>query len=149
MDMHMHTHTHTPMQFYCRSNLFFAFPLSGIIPSQHNHRAASVAVLVKNPPASIGDARDEGSISESERPPGGRKYGIPCQSVSLPGIAHGQRSLAGYSPRGCKDWDITEQPSARTHTHSYPSPGQQLLIPGTPAPGPCRKSASALTSLFF
>ena len=32
--------------------------------------------------------------------------------VFLPGKSHGQRSLAGYSPRGCKESDMTE------HTHS-------------------------------
>ena len=29
--------------------------------------------------------------------------------VFLPGEFHGQRSLAGYSPWGCKDWDMTER----------------------------------------
>ena len=33
--------------------------------------------------------------------------------VFLPGESHGQRSLAGYSPRGCKESDMTEHP----HTH--------------------------------
>ena len=28
--------------------------------------------------------------------------------VFLPGESHGQRSLAGYSPRGCKELDTTE-----------------------------------------
>ena len=28
--------------------------------------------------------------------------------VFLPGESHGQRSLAGYSPRGCKESDMTE-----------------------------------------
>ena len=35
--------------------------------------------------------------------------------VFLPGRSHGQRSLAGYSPWGCKD--MTEQ--THTHTHSW------------------------------
>ena len=29
--------------------------------------------------------------------------------VFLPGKSHGQRSLAGYSPRGCKESDTSEQ----------------------------------------
>jgi len=29
--------------------------------------------------------------------------------VFLPGESHGQRSLVGYSPRGCKESDTTEQ----------------------------------------
>jgi len=28
--------------------------------------------------------------------------------VFLPGKSHGQRNLAGYSPWGCKEWDMTE-----------------------------------------
>ena len=36
-------------------------------------------------------------------------------SVFLPGAFHGQRSLANYSPRGCKELDTTEY--ARRHTH--------------------------------
>ena len=40
--------------------------------------------------------------------------------VFLPGKSHGQRSLAGYSPRGCKESDTTEWVE-RTHTswHIY------------------------------
>ena len=34
--------------------------------------------------------------------------------VFLPGESHGQRSLVGYSPRGCKESDTTEH----THTHN-------------------------------
>ena len=29
--------------------------------------------------------------------------------VFLPGVVHGQRSLVGYSPWGCKESDTTEQ----------------------------------------
>ena len=29
--------------------------------------------------------------------------------VSLLGESHGQRSLVGYSPWGCKEWDMTER----------------------------------------
>ena len=34
----------------------------------------------------------------------------------LPGESLGQKSLVGYSPRGCKESDITEH----THTHNLP-----------------------------
>ena len=38
--------------------------------------------------------------------------------VFLPGESHGQRSLAGYSPRGHKELDTTEGLSTQhTHTH--------------------------------
>ena len=36
--------------------------------------------------------------------------------VFLPGIPHGQRSLAGYSPWGCKESDVTKV-TEDTHTH--------------------------------
>ena len=51
-------------------------------------------LMVKNPPANTGDA---GSISGLERYPGVGN-GNPLQGF-LPEKSHGQRSLAGYSPR--------------------------------------------------
>ena len=48
--------------------------------------------------------RDLGSIPGSGRYPGGR---FPSP-VFLPGESYGQRSLAGYSPYGCKGADTTE-----------------------------------------
>ena len=41
------------------------------------------------------------------RTPGEREW-LPTP-VFLPGEVHGQKSLAGYSPRGCKESDATEQ----------------------------------------
>ena len=35
--------------------------------------------------------------------------------VFLPGKSHGQRSLAGYSPWGCKELDMTKPTCARVH----------------------------------
>ena len=50
---------------------------------------------------------DLGSIPGLGRSPGeGKGYPTP---VFLPGEFHGQRSLAGYSPWGCKELDMTEQ----------------------------------------
>ena len=37
--------------------------------------------------------------------------------VFLPGASHGQRSLVGYSPYGCKGLDTTEVTSICKHTH--------------------------------
>ena len=37
-----------------------------------------------------------------------RRKGQPTP-VFLPGESHGQRSLAGYSPWGCKELDVTGQ----------------------------------------
>ena len=57
--------------------------------------------MVKNLPASAGDM---GSIPGSERPPWRRKW--EPTPVFLPGKSHGQRSLAGCSPWGCKGLGI-------------------------------------------
>ena len=48
--------------------------------------------------------------------------------VFLSGESHGQRSLAGYSPQGCKESDTTER--LHTHTHKI---GNSVL---------CRKNRS-------
>ena len=62
--------------------------------------------MVKNQLANAGDIRDAGSVPWSGRSPGRRAWqSIP---VFLPGESHGQRSLAGYSPWGCKESDMTE-----------------------------------------
>ena len=52
--------------------------------------------MVKNPPASAEDIRDEGSIPGSRRSPGGG-HDNPLQYSCLENN-HGQRSHAGYSP---------------------------------------------------
>ena len=57
--------------------------------------------MVKNPTANSGDP---GSIPGSGRSPG---EGNGCP-LFLPGELHGQRSLVGYSPWGCKESDTTE-----------------------------------------
>ena len=62
-----------------------------------------MALVVKNPPASAGDW---GSIPGSGRFPWRRAW--EPTPVLLPGESHGQRSLAGYSPRGCRESDMTE-----------------------------------------
>ena len=57
--------------------------------------------VVKNPSAKAGDV---GSIPELARSPGRKWQPGP---VFLPGKCYGQRSLVGYSPRGCKESDVT------------------------------------------
>ena len=63
-----------------------------------------VELVVKDPPASGRDIRDRGSI------PGSGRSGRAWQPtpVLFPGESHGQRSLAGCSPRGHKESDMTE-----------------------------------------
>ena len=52
------------------------------------------------------DAGDLRLIPESGRSPGGG-HGNPLQYSGLEN-PHGQRNLAGYSPKGCKESDTTE-----------------------------------------
>jgi len=59
-------------------------------------RAFLVAQTVKNPPA----MRETWVQSLGWEDP--LEKGSP---VFLPGKFHGQKSLAGYSPWGCKEWD--------------------------------------------
>ena len=49
---------------------------------------------------------DSGSIPGFGRVPRGGKW--QQTPVFLPGESQGQRSLASYSPKGCKDLDVTE-----------------------------------------
>ena len=42
--------------------------------------------------------------------------GMATHSIFLHGEFHGQRSLAGFSPGGCKESDMTE---GLTHTHTH------------------------------
>ena len=59
---------------------------------------------VKNPPANAGDP---GSIPGSRKSLWRKKW--QPTSIFLPGKCHGQRSLAGYSPLGCKESDTTDR----------------------------------------
>ena len=58
----------------------------------------------KESACSVGDL---GSIPGSGRSPGEGKQLLSL--VFLPGESHGQRSLVGYSPWGCKESDTTER----------------------------------------
>ena len=44
---------------------------------------------------------------------------MATHSSVLGGKFHGQRSLAGYSPWGCKELDTTEHAHTHTHTHTH------------------------------
>ena len=60
------------------------------------------SLKVHNSKESACNARDPGSIPGSGRFPGGGDG-----NSLLPRKFHGQRSLAGYSPWGCKESDMT------------------------------------------
>ena len=64
----------------------------------------------KESPANAGEARDTHSIVGREDSP--RRNWHPTPGF-FPGKFHGQRRLAGYSPWGCKESDMTEH----TDTH--------------------------------
>ena len=59
-------------------------------------------------------AGDLGSVPGLGRSPGGG-HGNSLQYSCLENL-HVQRSLVGYSPRGCKELDTTEQLSMATHS---------------------------------
>ena len=82
-----------------------------------------VVLMVMNPPVNAGDS---GSIPGSI--PWRRKW--QPTSVFLPGESHGQRSLVGYRPWGCKELDTTER-----LTLSKPQPSDCFREEG---PGVCR-----------
>ena len=62
--------------------------------TDYSHTAGSA---VKTPPANAGDP---GSSSRVVKIPWTRKW--QPAPVFMPGKAHGQRSLVGYGPKGCK-----------------------------------------------
>ena len=69
--------------------------------------------MVKNLPDSAGDTRNGGLILRQGKIPWSSKW--EPTPVFLPGKSHGWRSLAGYSPWGHKESDITKQLSTLTH----------------------------------
>jgi len=68
--------------------------------------ASQVALVVKNPPDNVGDVKGHGFDPWVGKIPWGRTW--QPTAVFLPGESHGQRSLVGYSPWGCKELDMTE-----------------------------------------
>ena len=74
-------------------------------------KASQVVLMVKNPPANAGDARDEGFDPWVRKILWRRKW--QHTPVFLLGESHGQGSQAGYSPWGHKQSDTIEH--APTH----------------------------------
>ena len=81
----------------------------------YRDRASLMVQTVKNSPASVGDAGSSSLIVWEGRSPGEGKRQPTL--VFLPGESHGQKSLAGYSPWGCKrvghDFTTKQQQSQR------------------------------------
>ena len=72
--------------------------------------------MVKNLPANV---RDMGAIPEVRKIPWRRKQ--QPTPVFLSGDSHGQKSLVGYSPQGCKESDTTEA-TDHAHISSFQNP---------------------------
>ena len=64
--------------------------------------APQVVLVVKSPPVNSGDIRDAGLIPGSGRSP---EKEMATHSSTLTGKSHGQRSLAGCSPRSRRESD--------------------------------------------
>ena len=69
--------------------------------------------MVKNLPANAGDVRCGFDPQVGKFCWNGKWTPAP---VFLPGKSHGPRSLAGHSPRGHRESDMTERLSTHTHT---------------------------------
>ena len=66
-------------------------------------RASLVAQRLKHLPA-MRETRVQSLVLEDPL-----EKEMAIHSSILPGESHGRRSLVGYSPRGCKESDMTEQ----------------------------------------
>ena len=82
----------------------------------------------KESTCSIGDAGDVDSIPGLGRSSGGSHWNtgiLEPTPVFLPGESHGQRSLVGYSPLGCKELDTIE---ATEHSRAVAGAGGSHLL---------------------
>ena len=86
---------------FCGFAIYHSIPILSI--KAYERKSFPSGAVVKNSPA---NAADVGLIPGLGRSPG-EGNGTPLQ-YSWPGKFYGQRSLAGYSPWGCKKSDITE-----------------------------------------
>ena len=95
-----------------------------------NMRASVVAPMVKNLPAMRETwARFLGQVRKIPW----RRAWQPVPII-LPGESHGQKSLEGYSPWGCKESDMNEWLNTHTHTHTLWSPEAGLPVAAMVAP---------------
>ena len=74
-----------------------------------------MVLVVKNLPANAGEMR-WGLIPRSGKIPWSREW--QSTPVFLPGESYGQRSIAGYSPWGHKESDMTSS-FALMHAHTF------------------------------
>ena len=91
-------------------------PSATMFPFGGCYCKSQVALVIKTP-LPMQEKRDVGSISGSGRFPGGQHD--KCTPVFLTGKPHGQRSLEGYSPKCCKELNMTEATWYLAHTISH------------------------------
>ena len=82
------------------------FPSSGIVESYVRVWASQVALVVKNLPVNAGRHERHRFDPCIRKIPW--RWAWQPTPVFLPGKSHGQRSLAGFSPLGHKELDMTE-----------------------------------------
>ena len=113
-----------------------------LIPYPHSLLAFQVAQVVKNPPASAGDAGDLGSIPGAGRPPGGGN-GHPLQYSCLGNPM--DRGAWRTAVHGVAELDMTE------HTHTQPLTFHFFLpqYSGFTHQGVTSTSLKDLTFFFF
>ena len=87
--------------------------------------ASLVSQMAKNLPAML---ETLGSIPGPGRSPG-EANGKPLQYSCLEN-SHGQRSLVGYSPRGCKESDMTERQSTAQQLYNVICYGSISIFKG-------------------
>ena len=106
----------------CEMTVFIHLSIS-YLPTQ-NVWHSQVVLVVKNPPANAGHISGKNTGVGCHLPPGRVLWRRTWQPtpVFLPGQFHGQRSLVGYRPWGCKESDVTEH----THTLAYPQDLKQF-----------------------
>ena len=73
------------------------------------------------------DAGDTGDFNPCIRKTPWRRKRQPTPGI-LPGESHGQRSLAGYSPKGRKESDMTEHTRGATKTHKNPHQCREFFL---------------------
>jgi len=83
--------------------LWFPYSIYGI----KSHYKFEISTVVKNSPAKTEDAREIRKIPWRKWQP---------TSIFLTGKSCGQRSLTGYSPRDCKESDVTEHADIHRYT---------------------------------
>ena len=79
----------------------------GIKQKSKELRASQLVLVVNYPPANAGNQKRLRFNSWARKIPWRRKW--QPTPVFLPAESHGQRNLAGYSPWGSKESDMTEQ----------------------------------------